>query len=188
MEDPLTNMTHIPTNPNHLNFPVERHINTQNSDFTLLLARPEDASLVVSFMRQLGEFQNMRDKITATPKKIALLMEQGLGEAVFGIYAGKLVSFAYYHTKSSAFTGRSGLYIDGFFVDSAMRGKGLGNMMMHFLAKHAQDRGCELLEWGCLDWNSNAIDFYQKQGAYCIDNMRIYRLTPESISHNASLF
>lgn len=139
-------------------------------------------------MKKLGTYQKMADKITATADKIEHLLENKLGEAVFGIYKENTVCFAYYHQKSSAFTGRSGLYIDGFYVDDRLRGKGFGNIMMQFLSKHALARGCEMLEWGCLDWNTSAIDFYQKQGAYCIDNMRIYRLAPEVLANHAKLF
>ncbi|MFZ3023428.1 GNAT family N-acetyltransferase [Pseudomonas sp.] len=163
-------------------------IHTQDPNFFLRTATPEDAALVVSFMLKLGTFQKMADKITATPERIARLLAAQQGEAVFGVYAGETVGFAYFHQKSSAFTGRSGLYIDGFFIDDSMRGKGLGNVMMQFLSKHALERGCELLEWGCLDWNTPAIEFYKKLGAYCVDAMHIYRLSPADLAANAALF
>ncbi len=164
------------------------NIQTQDPKFFLQMATPEDAALVVSFMKKLGAFQKMSDKITATPERIERLLATKQGEAVFGVYDGTLVGFAYFHQKSSAFTGRLGLYIDGFYIDESMRGKRLGNIMMQFLSKHALDRGCEMLEWGCLDWNTPAIEFYQKLGAYCVDTMRIYRLSPENLTANALLF
>ncbi|PKH03156.1 GNAT family N-acetyltransferase [Psychromonas sp. MB-3u-54] len=163
-------------------------IHTQDPKFFLQTATPDDAALVVNFMKKLGDFQQMADKIIATPERIERLLAAKQGEAVFGVYDGKMVGFAYFHQKSSAFTGRSGLYIDGFFIDDSMRGKGLGNIMMHFLSKYALERGCEMLEWACLDWNTPAIEFYQKLGSDCIDTMRIYRLSPENLAANAQLF
>jgi GNAT superfamily N-acetyltransferase len=163
-------------------------LKTQDSDFFIRIATPNDAAVVVGFMKKLGSFQNMIDEITATPERIKRLLESKQGEAVFGVYKGKTVGFAYFHQKSSAFTGFSGLYIDGFLIDDSMRGKGLGNIMMQFLSKHALDRGCEMLEWGCLDWNLAAIEFYQKLGSYCLDTMHIYRLSPEDLATNAGLF
>jgi len=163
-------------------------IPTKNSKFFLRIATPNDAGLVISFMKKLGLFQEMIDEITASPERIERLIKSKQGEAVFGVYDGEVVGFAYFHEKSSAFTGRSGLYIDAFLIDEATRGKGLGNIMMRFLSKTAIDRGCEMLEWGCLDWNTPAIDFYQKFGAYCLDTMRIYRLSPEDLEVTARLF
>ncbi|EPJ44382.1 MAG: N-acetyltransferase GCN5 [Osedax symbiont Rs1] len=163
-------------------------ISTRDPNFHLRLARPEDAALVVEFMKKLGAFQKMSDKITATAERIERLLLSKHGEAVFGVYAGKMVAFAYFHEKSSAFTGRRGLYIDGFFIDQSMRGKGLGNILMQFLSKDALDRNCEMLEWGCLDWNTTAVDFYQKLGAYRVDSMHIYRLSPDDLTAAALKF
>ena len=163
-------------------------INTQDPNFSLRIAIPDDAALIVSFMKKLGAFQKMEDEIIATPERIERLLKSGQGEVVFGIYNGEVVSFAYFHEKSSAFTGRSGLYIDGFLVDESMRGRGLGKILMCFLSKLAIERGCEMLEWGCLDWNTPAIDFYGKLGAYCIDTMRVYRLSPDDLIAHADQF
>ena len=161
---------------------------TQDPKFCLRTASPDDAELVVSFMKKLGRYQKMEDEIIATPERIERLLTLKLGEAIFGDYDSETVGFAYFHENSSAFTGRSGLHIDGFFIDNSMRGKGLGNIMMQFLSKYALDRDCEMLEWGCLDWNTPAIEFYQKLGSYCLDTMHIYRLSPDSLAANAALF
>ncbi|MCB5162396.1 GNAT family N-acetyltransferase [Marinomonas algarum] len=163
-------------------------IPTPHPSCTIRHASPKDSTLIVDFMKELGTFQKMADKITATPKSIERLLESGGGEAVFISYDEVDIGFAYFYQKSSAFTGRSGLYLDALFIRHSQRGQGIGNIMMQFLAKHALSKGCEFLEWGCLDWNTPAIDFYQKQGAYCIDNMRIYRLSPDDLENQANLF
>jgi GNAT superfamily N-acetyltransferase len=163
-------------------------IHTKVPQFDLRFGVPSDAALVVQFMQKLGTFQQMANQITATPERIERLLKSKQGEVVFGFYDGEVVGFAYFHEKSSAFTGRSGLFIDGFLIDDTMRGKGLGNIIMQFLSKIALERGCEMLEWGCLDWNTSAIEFYQKIGAYCIDTMRIYRLSPDDLTATARLF
>ncbi|MFT5708766.1 MAG: GNAT superfamily N-acetyltransferase [Oceanospirillaceae bacterium] len=161
---------------------------TKIPQFDLRFGVPSDAALVVQFMKKLGVFQKMENEITATPDRIELLLKLKQGEVVIGLYDGEPVAFAYFYEKSSAFTGRSGLFIDGFFIEDSMRGKGLGNIMMQFLSKTALERGCEMLEWGCLDWNTFAIEFYQKIGAYCIDTMRIYRLSPDDLTATAIRF
>tara|TARA_R110001583_G_scaffold55667_6_gene168773 strand:+ start:6449 stop:6949 length:501 start_codon:yes stop_codon:yes gene_type:complete len=163
-------------------------VDTQILQFDLRLGTPSDAALVVQFMHKLGSFQKMGDDITATPERIERLLKSKQGEVAFGLYDGEAVGFAYFHEKSSAFMGRSGLFIDGLLIDDSMRSKGLGNIMMQFLSKIAVERGCEFLEWGCLDWNTSAIAFDQNIGAYCIDTMRIYRLSPEDLNTTALRF
>lgn len=161
---------------------------TPDPDFVIRHATSNDAALIVEYMQKLGVYQKMADAITATPPKIKRLLDEGLGEAIFGLYKGEIVGFVYFCSKSSAFTGRSGLYIDGFLVDENVRHKGFGKMLMGYLCKLALARNCELLEWGCLDWNIPTIDFYRKLGAYSIDNMRIFRFAPEEIRSNALVF
>ena len=99
---------------------------TDNPEFGFRIATPQDAAFIVKYMNKLGAYQKMAEKITATADKVEHLLKNNLGEAVFGVYNGDTVGFAYFHQKSSAFTGRSGLYIDGFYIDESMRGKGLG--------------------------------------------------------------
>lgn len=166
---------------------MQQLVETRDPDFLLRMATAEDAGLVVEFMKKLGSYQKMADEITATEAEIRRLLNEGVGEAVFGAFKGQTVGFVYYCIKSSAFTGRSGLYIDGFYVDEEHRHRGLGKIMMGFMCRHALDRGCQMLEWGCLDWNAPTIQFYKQLGAYCIDNMRIYRFAPTQLNKNANL-
>lgn len=163
-------------------------IATKDPKFMLRFATVDDAGLVVQFMQKLGAYQQMADQITATEASIYRLLATHQGEAVFGEYDGETVGFLFYNQTSSAFTGRSGLYIDGFFVDGTMRHKGLGRIMMDFMCKLAAGRGCQMVEWGCLDWNIPTIKFYQGLGAYCLDTMRIYRLGPDKVAENARRF
>lgn len=163
-------------------------INTKNSNFELRFARPEDASLIVEYMKKLGEYQKMLDKITVTEEGIFKLLAEKNGEAIIGEYDGNTVAFMYFYHNSSAFIGQTGIYIDAFFVEKSMRSKGLGKIMMSFISKLAIERGCQRLEWGCLDWNEPTVNFYKKLGAIGVDIMTIYRFTPDKLEENAKQF
>ncbi|RTE64944.1 GNAT family N-acetyltransferase [Amphritea opalescens] len=163
-------------------------IQTQHPDFKLRHGIPDDAGLVVNYMKKLGAYQKMLDKITATEASIRQLLSDDKGEAIFGELDGETVGFIYFYQNSSAFTGQSGLYIDGFFIDQQVQSKGLGQIMIAYMAKLALERGCQRLEWGCLDWNEPAINFYRKMGAYSVDEMTIYRFSPEQLQDNAAQF
>jgi len=161
---------------------------TKDPKFTLRFATPEDASLVVNFMKKLGTYQKMLDKIIATDEDISKLLLSKQGEAIFGDYDGETVAFCYFYNDSSAFTGQSSIYIDGFYIDEAMRFKGLGKIMMAFLSKLTIERGCKRLGLGCLDWNEPSIKFYKELGAYSVDIMTIYRFSQDKIQENADQF
>lgn len=51
-------------------------IATKNPDFKIRFATPDDAPLVVEYMRRLGTFQKMRDKITATEENMRRIMSE----------------------------------------------------------------------------------------------------------------
>ncbi|SMD12057.1 Acetyltransferase (GNAT) family protein [Desulfocicer vacuolatum DSM 3385] len=163
-------------------------IKTQHPQFNLKFAQPRDAGLVVEYMQKLGIYQKMRDKIIAEKEEMEKILSEKRGEAVFGEYDGKTVAFAYFYNNSSAFIGQRGMFIDGFYVDEKMRYKGLGKIMMAFLSHLAIQKGCKRLEWGCLDWNEPSIKFYKNLGAYCVDNMRIYRFAPDILKKVAAEF
>lgn len=161
---------------------------TLDPEFFIRHASLDDAELVVHYMQKLGAYQKMADKITATAPQIRRLFTEKLGEAVFGIYKSEIVGFAYFFQKSSAFTGRSGLYIDGFYLDDQVRNLGLGKIVMGYLCKLALDRNCQMMEWGVLDWNAPTIAFYKSLGAYSVDEMTVYRFTPSDLASNVRFF
>jgi hypothetical protein len=45
----------------------------------------------------------------------------------------------------------------------------------------AVQRGCGRFEWSVLDWNANAIDFYQRMGATVMPEWRICRLSGDAL-------
>jgi GNAT superfamily N-acetyltransferase len=163
-------------------------IKTKDPKFVLRHATVQDAGLIVAFMHKLGAYQKMADDIIVTEDNIRNLLETSQGEAIFGIYEGKTVGFMFFCQKSSAFTGRSGLFIDAFFIDEGMRHLGLGKVMMAYLSKLALARGGQMLEWVCLDWNAPTIKFYEGLGAYSLDMLTTYRLSPDDLRKTAGGF
>lgn len=163
-------------------------IATKHLDFSIRHATPDDAVLLLQFMRKLGAYQQMADEVTATEDSLRTLITTNRGEAFFGLLHGHPVGMLFFSPTCSAFTGRSGLFIDAFILDDTVRHTGFGRTMMDYLSTLALQRGGQMLEWGCLDWNAPAITFYQKLGAYCLDIMRIYRLSPDNTRTSAERF
>ena len=47
--------------------------------------------------------------------------------------------------------------------------------------KFALNKNVNRVEWVVLDWNKNAIDFYNKSGARTLDDWRVVQMTKEDI-------
>jgi len=46
-----------------------------------------------------------------------------------------------------------------------MRGTGLGTALLDTVVKHGFHLGVKRINWEVIDWNENAIAFYEKKGA-----------------------
>lgn len=144
-------------------------------------AQENDAKLIVDFMKKLGNFQKMPASITVTPENMAKLLRDKDGEAVLAFEEDTPIAFAYFCKHSSAFIGRTSLYIDAFYIEEEYRKKGIGKKIMQYLAQICKERNYARMEWLCLDWNTNAWDFYIHLGATAYDTMTIHRLYGENL-------
>ncbi|MFM9413316.1 N-acetyltransferase family protein [Peptococcus simiae] len=149
-------------------------------------AQVEDGPLMRAFMKKLGRYQKMEDHITATADQLAHLVASGQARAFFAEREGEVVGFLFAYTVCSAFIGASGYYIDALYIDEGFRSQGIGRALMVQMAKECVAAGFGRLEWGCLDWNQPALDFYQKIGAQVVSEMRIYRIHTENIRQLAA--
>ena len=161
---------------------------TQLEGFTMRFAEgtAEDAQLVSGYVHKLGEYQKMSAKVTVTPERMRTLLAEKREEAIIGEYHGQPVAAAVIYEFASSYSGHRCMFLDAFYVDEAMRKKGIGTIMMQFLAKLTLDRGCMRLDWLCLDWNALGREFYHEFGANEIDNMNTFRLLGEALEKTAA--
>ncbi|MBC8060665.1 MAG: GNAT family N-acetyltransferase [Clostridiaceae bacterium] len=151
-------------------------------DFTLRFAEEKDLSIILNFIKALAEYENMAEDVVATEDLLKVsLFEKKSAEVVIGEYQGKPVSFALFFHNFSTFLGKPGIYLEDLFVLPEARGRGIGKIMLSFLANLTIQRGCGRLEWSCLNWNEPSINFYKKQGAISMDEWTVYRACDDAL-------
>lgn len=150
---------------------------------TIRPATPQDAALILRFIRELAEFEREPDAVKATEESLrhALFGERS-AEAVIAEQEGKAMGFALFFHNFSTWTGRKGLYLEDLYVTPEARGSGVGTALLRHLAGIALDRDCGRFEWAVLDWNTPAIDFYTAMGAESLDEWRIRRVTGDALA------
>lgn len=159
------------------------YIDTQLNDFKLRFAEPDDVSLILEFIRELAGYEKMSHEVVATLDVLReSLFERKIAEVLIGEYQNKPVSYALFFHNFSTFLGRPGIYLEDLFVKPEMRSKGIGTIMLSFLAKLAIERKCGRLEWWCLDWNEPSIKFYKHLGAVPMDDWTVYRVSGEELN------
>lgn len=152
-------------------------------NFHIRPAREGDLEAIVGLIRELAEFEKLSHLVVVTPESLRphLFGPKPAAEAVVvdlpGTGETSVVAFALFFTNFSTFLGQPGLYLEDLYVQPAHRGQGLGKALLQHLGGLAVERGCGRFEWSVLDWNENAIRFYEKMGATLMHDWRICRVT-----------
>jgi GNAT superfamily N-acetyltransferase len=158
--------------------------------FTLRRAEPQDLPALCGLIGELAAFEQLSHLVQTTPEALAphLFGDRPVAEALVAERAGAVgphgpavVAFALFFTNFSTFLARPGLYLEDLYVQPAHRGLGIASALMSRLAALAVERGCGRFEWSVLDWNSGAIEFYERLGATVMPDWRICRVTGEAL-------
>ncbi|QGM45686.1 GNAT family N-acetyltransferase [Methylocystis heyeri] len=146
-------------------------------------ARPGEAALVLSFVKELAEFESLSAEVDATEEMIAAALF-GPSPAAFCLiaeWAGEPAGFAIYFNSFSSFRGRRGVYLEDIFVRPSHRGRGIGKAFLEHIARLCVANGWARFEWAVLDWNEHAIEFYRSCGATLLDEWKICRVTGDAL-------
>ncbi len=151
-------------------------------------AAPADVSAIFGLMIELAEFEKLMHMFIATEGGVhdALFGARPSAEALVAEENGHIVSYALFFHNYSTFLGKRGLFLEDLYVKPATRSSGLGTKMLRALAALAVERQCGRFEWTVLDWNQNAIGFYEKMGATVLPDWRIVRITGDALATLAS--
>lgn len=155
---------------------------------TIRPAQAADAPTIVALIRELAEFEQLAHLVKVTPEQLIqhLFGPRPAAECVVVEQGAEVVAFALFFHNFSTFLGQPGLYLEDLYVRPAHRGKGIGRSLLVHLAGLARERGCGRFEWSVLDWNANAIAFYEKLGATVMPDWRICRVTGTSLASLAN--
>jgi GNAT superfamily N-acetyltransferase len=150
-------------------------------------ARPDDAELIVGFIRALAEYEKLLHevRIDAAGVSAALFAPSPRAFCDIAELDGAPVGFAFWFYNYSTFEGTFGIYLEDVFVVPAARGTGAGKALMRRLAERCRDEGLKRLEWAVLDWNAPAIGFYDRLGASAKSEWITRQLSGEALARLA---
>ena len=146
-------------------------------------AMPADAGLVLTFIRELAEYERLLHEVEACEDDIArdLFGEQPRVFCEIAEWGGEPVGFALWFYTYSTFQGRHGLYLEDLFVRPAQRGRGIGKVLLANLARRCLDEGLGRLRWWVLNWNEPSIAFYRSLGAEARPEWTTFDLSGEAL-------
>ncbi|WP_116124839.1 GNAT family N-acetyltransferase [Lewinella sp. IMCC34183] len=125
-----------------------------------------DLPAVHGLVGELARFERAADAFTATLEEY----HEDFTDRFFHVIvaeetgSGKVVGMALYNFVYSTWKGRM-LYLEDFVVDPEYRRHGIGQRLWDVLKERGRERRCKLMKWQVLDWNEDAIRFYENQDA-----------------------
>lgn len=146
-------------------------------------AEEGDVASIHHLIAELAEFESLQHLFLATVEDLenSLFGGNRAAEALVAEKGGEIVAYAIYFPSFSSFVGKAGLWLEDLYVKPKFRGQGVGRTLILAVAKIAEERGCQRLEWSVLDWNERAIEFYESLGADVMPDWKITRLGREGI-------
>ena len=145
---------------------------------TIRKARRSDGLVLLSLINALADFEKLKRPSPAARRR---LLRNGFGPGrrfePFLAFAGdRPVGYAIIMMTYSSFLARPTLYLEDIFILPEHRAAGIGVRLFKACLREAERRGCGRMEWVVLDWNTNAIRFYERLGARQLREWLPFRL------------
>jgi GNAT superfamily N-acetyltransferase len=151
---------------------------------TLRAATLADVPVILRCIRGLAEYEKLAHECIASEELLreSLFGESPAAQVVLAMAGDEPAGFALWFRNYSTFLARPGIYLEDLFVFPAFRGRGIGRRLLEHLAQVAVSRGYGRLEWAVLDWNVDAIGFYESLGAIAMSDWTTYRVTGPALA------
>jgi GNAT superfamily N-acetyltransferase len=123
--------------------------------------KKEDLSAVLDLVHELAIFEKEPEAVVTNLEEYIKSYEEKLIDFYVAEVEGKVAGMALYYYIFSTWKGKS-LYLEDFVVKSEFRSHGLGQQLFDAVIDVAKTSGCRDMRWQVLDWNKDAIRFYEK--------------------------
>lgn len=148
------------------------------------LATKDDMPRVYELINELAIFEKEPDAVEITVEQ---LIKDGYGEkpkfVCFVIEVdNKVEGLALIYTRFSTWKGEV-IHLEDLIVSQAMRGKGLGTLLLDEVVKYAKLKGVKRISWEVLDWNEPAIKFYEMKGANVMRDWNVVQMDSMAIDN-----
>lgn len=151
---------------------------------TIRKGNPEDMEAVLGLIQELAAFEKEPDAVLIT---VDDLIRDGFGEVpLFQVFVAEvdseIVGIALYYYRYSTWKGKT-IHLEDLVVKDKMRGTGIGYALYSEIIKQGKKDKVRRIEWNVLDWNTPAIEFYEKSGAKVLGDWRVAQMSEDAINY-----
>jgi GNAT superfamily N-acetyltransferase len=143
----------------------------------------EDMPAILALIKELAAFEKEPDAVVVTADD---LVRDGFGEApLFHTFVaeadGAIIGMALFYYRYSTWKGRT-IHLEDLIVKQDKRGTGAGSALYKEVLTHAKHDGVRRIEWVVLNWNTHAIDFYERSGAVILQDWLTVQMDEDGIT------
>lgn len=136
--------------------------------YTIREGKIEDLPRVLELVKELALYEKAPEQVTNT---LEMMQNDGFGpNPIFGLFVaeknstGEIIGISIFYYRYSTWKGKR-LYLEDIVVTETERGHGAGKLLFDRTMLKCIEANCTGMMWQVLDWNTPAINFYQKYGA-----------------------
>lgn len=126
----------------------------------------EDIPEILNLVKELAEFEKAPQEVINTVEDMINdgFTNYPLYGSFVAINKSEIIGFALYYYRYSTWKGKC-LYLEDLYVKEQYRRSGAGYKLFDKIVEKAKTENCKRINWQVLDWNINAINFYDKFNA-----------------------
>ncbi|WP_177169175.1 GNAT family N-acetyltransferase [Flavobacterium terrigena] len=138
---------------------------------------PNDMPAVLDLITELAIFEKEPDAVVITAED---LIRDGFSEnPLFHTFVAEvdeqIIGIALYYYRFSTWKGKT-IHLEDLIVKENSRGTGAGFALYSEIIKQGKKDNVRRIEWNVLDWNTPAIEFYEKSGATVLNDWRVVHM------------
>lgn len=153
-------------------------------DITIRKAKKEDMSRVHELIMELAIYEKLPQEVEIN---LSDLVNDGFGEKpLFHCFVAEINStvegMAIIYNRYPTWKGKT-VHLEDLIVTKNMRNKGIGALLLDKVILFGKEMSVKRISWEVIDWNKEAIKFYERKGAKLIDDWNIIHLNEEAIKN-----
>lgn len=136
------------------------------NELNIRKALPADCLRVTELIRELAVFEKAENEhlVTAEELKDHAFGERKFVEIIVADVHGEVTGAALFFEKYSTWKGPA-IHLEDLIVAESHRGKGIGAALLDEVIRIGKSRNYRRVYWQVLDWNTDAIRFYERYKA-----------------------
>jgi GNAT superfamily N-acetyltransferase len=151
-------------------------------------ASQNDMPSVLELIQELATFEKEPDAVVVTVDDLIRdgFSENPLFQCIVAEVDNEIIGMALYYYRFSTWKGKT-IHLEDLIVKESKRGRGAGFALYKEIIKKGKAENVRRIEWNVLDWNTPAIDFYEKSGAKVLGDWRVVHMDENRIKNFISL-